>query len=310
LEDVGGPVLDARGMVLGVAIGPTGKEGAVSSAVPIWMILPVLKDAREEAARVEPPPAGVWLATGSRGATGEATRGPGDHHRNPGDYRIRLEKVNLEFLTPPVVHSLLTQASFPSVVGEAPWQWQRFGPLSEPVVILQVVPDLRWTGGSYVRVTGRVVSYPILAGFVAGMTLFFSFFALLAGGGDIPDFITPTAPLWKPARAAYHFKGDFLQASLLRDGVEVSPINALRNCATTEVWISRNPSMKPRWRKVRGCWGSYSYPVQAFAPEAALEVRLTEEGKEETPRVVPLSPDLVARVRADFPDPPAQEDGP
>ncbi len=171
-------------------------------------------------------------------------------------------------------------------------------------MVLQVVPDLRWTGGSYFRVTGRVVSYPVVAGAVLGLTVFFGMFAVMAGAGDLPDFITPTAPLWKPIHAAYHFKGDFLQARLLRDGVEVPPIGARRNCETAEVWLTRKPTRKPRWRTIRGCWGEYAYPAEAFAPGAALEVRLFEKGKDEKPRIVPLPADLVARIEADFAAPP------
>ena len=182
------------------------------------------------------------------------------------------------------------------IAGEAPWQWIRLADVREPVVVIQVVPDLRWTGGSYSRVAGRIVSYPVLA--------LWSVFALLYDaltwlGDPDPPLAFPEGSLWWPTRAAYHFKGDFLEARLLRDSLEVSPIEGRRDCATQKLKMARRPTQKPRVRKIRGCWGSYTYPAEAFAPGAALSLRLVEQGREDRPEIVPLPPALVERIRGD-----------
>lgn len=85
-----------------------------------------------------------------------------------------------------------------------------------------------------------------------------------------------------------------------RDGVEVTPIGGRRNRETAEVWLARKPTRKPRWRTIRGCWGEYAYPFEAFAPGAALEVHLFEEGKDDEPRIVPITAGMAARIEADF----------
>jgi len=243
------------------------------------------------------------VAQARAGATGEAVpiadREPGEVTPTAADYRVRSETTNLEVITPAFLRSLREGASPSAVVGEAPWQWQRLDSLPEGTVVLQVVPDLRWTGGSYARVTGRVVSYPILAGVVVGGTLILAMIAVLGGGNDIPELITPSAPLWKPVHASYHHRGDFLDATLLRDGVEIPAIEGQRICDKAKVWMARKPGRKPRWRTIRGCWGSYAYPADAFGPGATLEVRLRDQGKEEEPRIVPIPEGLVARVHAD-----------
>ena len=103
-----------------------------------------------------------------------------------------------------------------------------------------------------------------------------------------------------PVHAAYHFKGDFLKARLVRDGVEVQPIEGQRHCGTSEVQMARRSDQKPRSRKIRGCWGSYIYPAEAFAPGGDLEIRLVEEGREDRPEVVMLPREMRERLWADF----------
>jgi hypothetical protein len=53
-------------------------------------------------------------------------------------------------------------------------------------------------------------------------------------------------------------------------------------------------------RKVRGCYGVYRYPPDAFAPGAQLAVRILKGGKPAEGGDIPLSDDLVRQIWADF----------
>ena len=302
-QDIGGPVLTTGGVVVGVTGEPRGGRAGPAAATRSLWHLSRLKGERERASMLPFPPARPLapLAAGASGS-GITSQGPeAESGLNFTDYRIRSGKRSIEFLTPHVVQSLGLRANFRIIAGEAPWQWVRLAGVTEPVVVIQVVPDLRWTGGSYFRVAGRVVSYPVL---VAASVFQFLAAAFIRG----EDPVLFGADLWRPTHAAYHFKGDFLEAGLLRDGLEVPPIEGHRDCATTKLVMARRPTQQSRVRKIRGCWGSYTYPAEAFAPGAALSLRLIEEGREDRPKIVPLPPTLVERIRGDGGPAPADLD--
>lgn len=298
-QDIGGPILTIGGAVVGVTTEPRGGRAGPPRAIRLrWFRFP-LSGERERAGMPPPPPARPLapLATSAPGA-GQSPAVESD--RDFADYRIRSGKRSIEFLTPPVVQSLGRRAHFKTIAGEAPWQWVRLADATEPVVVIQVVPDLRWTGGSYFRVAGRVVSYPVLV-----VTSVFLLLGAVFTGEDPSEFFG--APeLWRPTRAAYHFKGDFLEAHLIRGDLEVPATEGRRDCATTKVMMARRPKQQPRGRKIRGCWGSYTYPAEAFAPGAALSLRLVERGREDRPEIVPLPPALAERIRGDFGSTPAE----
>jgi len=222
-------------------------------------------------------------------------------------YRLRSDTTNLEFITPALLRTLRESESVSEVVGEVPWGWQRLDSVPEGTVVLQVVPDLQVTGGSSVCVAARVISYPLMIPLTV-LAPFFEVHDWLNGDAGVPidEFVHD---IWTPVRVAYRFNGDFLEAALLRDGVEVPPILATRDCATTRVWMARTPDQEPRRRKIRGCWGSSTYPAEAFAPGAQLEVRVLETSEETSPRTVPLPGGLVARIHADLTTPPPEGEG-
>ena len=93
---------------------------------------------------------------------------------------------------------------------------------------------------------------------------------------------------------------DFEAARLLRGTEEIASIDGQRLCGTSKVWLARKPRQKPRWRKVRGCWGTYTFPAEAFQPGAPIEVRVFEEGRKGGPRIVTLPEELVATIWSDF----------
>ena len=290
--DFGGPLMNTDGVVVGVSRAGRVRSPDPSSATPVWLRA-YLEQARDRAMELPLPSARALSAVA------EGIQGPKDAvaapslDTDPADYRIRSGKRSLEFLTPRLLRALEQRADFRVIPGETPWGWVQHAGVRDPIVVVQVVPDLRWTGGSYFRVAGRLVSYPVM---VVAQVFFLLIEAL--GGADHP-LVLP-AELWKPAHAAYHFKGDFLEARLLRDGVEVRPIKGQRHCGTSEVQMSRRSEQKPRSRKIRGCWGSYIYPAEAFAPGGALEIRLVEEGQEDRPEVVMLPRDLQEHLWTDI----------
>jgi trypsin-like peptidase len=301
-RDVGGPVLTTTGVVVGVTSEPRGGQADPATAT-LFRWFPSRLEAEQERAGMLPLPPARPLAPLARGAPGGGVAGQDlaiESDRDFADYRIRSGKRNIEFLTPPVLSSLGRHAQFRTVAGEAPWQWVRLADVMEPVVVIQVVPDLRWTGGSYFRVAGRVVSYPVLVATSVLLLLVEAF-----AGGEPSGLLFEVHELWRPTRAAYHFKGDFREARLIRNGLEVPSIEGHRDCATTKVLMARKPTQEPRVRKIRGCWGSYTYPAEAFAPGAVLSLRLVEKGREKSPEIVPLPPALVERLWSDVGPAPA-----
>ena len=280
--DFGGPLMNTDGVVVGVSSAGQVRRPDLSSATAAPWFRRYLEQARDRAMNLPLPTARALSAVAAPSLD-----------TDPADYRIRSGKKSLEFLTPRLLRALEQRADFRAIAGVTPWEWVQHAGVRDPIVVVQVVPDLRWTGGSYFRVTGRLLSYPITA--VAQVLMFLN--EALAGGDEVPVF---PAELWKPAHAAYHFKGDFLEARLLRDGVEVQPIEGRRHCGTSEVQMARRPGQKLRSRKIRGCWGSYIYPAEAFAPGGALKIQVVEEGQEDRPDVVTLPRELQERLWADI----------
>lgn len=283
--DFGGPLMNIDGVVVGVTSAGRGKRTYLYSATPVSRFRRYLGQARDRAMNLPLPPARALPAST------EGIHGAQDAEADPADYRIRSEKKSLEFLTPRLLGALEQRADFRMISDKTPWGWVQQAGVRDPIVVLQVVPDLRWTGGSYFRVAGRLVSYPII---IAAQVLVWAIAGI--GGSEGPVF--PAAWL-NPVHAAYHFKGDFLKARLVRDGVEVRPIEEQRYCGTSKVLMARRADQKLKSRKIRGCWGSYSYPAEAFTPGGALEFQLVKEGQEGRPEVVKLPPELQGRLWAD-----------
>lgn len=283
---LGGPVLDSRGTVVGINAfhGPTSRRRDMACALPINRAVEALASARQRALASEPPPAGPLNLPSRRNYPPSLARELGGQIADPDAYRARAGKVNLEFLTPPLVHALprtrddsyTTQAGF--------FLWQRYQGAHEPAVVVQALPDLRWTAGSAWRVAG----YSVYIGALPVLLLA----CVLTGCDDIP--------LAPPPRASYRFKRDFNGLVLLRDGVEVHPVAESVECDPTRARVALAPGRKIKERKVRGCHGVYKYPPEAFAPGAALSVRILEKGEPAAGGDVPLDPVLVRRIWADF----------
>jgi hypothetical protein len=95
------------------------------------------------------------------------------------------------------------------------------------------------------------------------------------------------------ANVRYKFKADFDRMELRRNGVIVEPI-----------WPARAPNVLSFQSGTQGMndvayYGVYEYPPEAFAPGAAIELRVWEQGRHE-PRVRQLSSEQASLIWRDF----------
>jgi hypothetical protein len=147
--------------------------------------------------------------------------------------------------------------------------------------------------GSVFRVAGRIVSSPALVGVYVVLTI-----GMLFEGPE--DIYSESGPLWRPARASYHFKDDLRELRFSKGGEIVPSFDGECPCSKSEVVMARKAEQKPRLRTIRGCWCAYRYPVAAFEPGIPTEVELIERGRKERTRRVPLPDDLIRRIRSDY----------
>lgn len=288
-----------RGIVVGLNIETGLNRPSRRHAVPVVSLDDLLSRVLDMSRQVEPPePLPVFAPQPDHGTphpmdAREAPGKPVADRRDPRDYRIRRGETSVELLTPALVDALAERSADPAVMGDHPWNWSRRD-AQERVVVVQVVPDLRWTTGSVFRVAGRVVSYP----FVVALYPILAVFVVL-GDPRMASIYPDMKALWKPARAAYHHKGNFGAMRLYRGGVEIPPLASERLCDKAKVWVRREPAQRGRLRTIRGCWGAAEYPPDAFAPGAPLVIHLFE-GSGKGPETLEVDPDLARRVWTDF----------
>jgi hypothetical protein len=185
------------------------------------------------------------------------------------NYITRMELVDLEFLTPPLLHKLeATDSSTPhdrqmQIVRYTPsegfFRWREYAGTAQAVVVIQAVPKIK-------KVINRSTDYASMIGFVLN-----------------------------PADRA--FEPDFQRLDLLRDGIPVEPVRPGRICGRFKVH-ARSAEGVVEWRdKLYGCYGSYAYRPEEFAPEATVAVSVSTSGG--TVKYV-LPRETLERIQADF----------
>ena len=281
LGPLGGPILNDQGQVLGIVVSSSPR------ALPIHLAEGVLLEARHKSADTQPPSA-ASLTVASKTVYPEETMQPLiSDGMEPGAYHLQAGEIDLEFLTPPLVHYLPeTPEGAVYRPGEGFFEWQRYSGMVQPVVVVQAVPEFRLTRAYMARVGGfsmYCIAYP-------GLVLL----AALSGAQDLP-------PIPSPPRATYRFGPKFREIQLLRNGVEVHPLQTNLVCDKRKVLMVRKPGKTAKLRKVSGCYGAYSYAPEAFAPGEPVEIRVfAGKGKKSTePQVVQVG-ELSDRVWADF----------
>ncbi len=83
-----------------------------------------------------------------------------------------------------------------------------------------------------------------------------------------------------------------------RGAERFGPVDSFRDCMDDGVVLETGPGTYES-RKVKGCRTSYLFPPEAFAPGAEVAVRL-EPGPEDAGVAVPVRPETLSRIAADF----------
>lgn len=269
----GSPVLNLQGEVEGVLVSwlPASRS---THFIHIGSLSELLAEARRKAGEFEVPSAGPlppvpetpYAATTMRQV--EAAEAAG------GGYHARAGNVHLEFLTPPLLHSL------PRLEAESParslserrkkrgqfyydqgtgfFWWRQHEGSAEPVVIVQAVPRIRMDRVSVLDAVGEL-------------------FAL-----------------------SYLFKPEFVSLRLSRAGEEVRPIEPARTCGSFVAWFTRPEDARRLRDDLRGCYGTYKYPAEAFKPGVPIHIQIFSEDALIEPDVVVLSDETVNRIWSDF----------
>ena len=186
------------------------------------------------------------------------------------EYRMEGRSVDLELLTPPVVRSLaLRDETSPYekhmgitrfTPGKDFFRWSDYGDGSAAVVVVQAIPKIK-------------KFYYWLAHGLAGDALF-----------------NPKDRWLEPS---------FRFMRLLRDGVQVAPIDARRQCGQYKVRVMY-PEGDKKWQdQVFGCYGSYAYDPEAFKRGSTFTLQVFTEGEAE-PESFSLGERTVDRIRSDF----------
>ena len=152
------------------------------------------------------------------------------------------------------------------------------------MVSIQVIPEIRRRVGTYIGVTAYWVFYPVIL-----------LVALFGNNADI---------LIDPPNVSSHFDPPIEEIQLLRGGKEVLPIYPGRTCfgtwAKMEINLCPPASGRKNKRRVKGCYGLFTYDAREFAPGEAMELRIHRKGRRSNPDVVTLDPDLIGRIWSDF----------
>ncbi len=209
----GGPLLDLGGRVIGInTFGMAAEQGpGLSGILPIHLARPVLAEALAAAAQATPPSIDALpvVPTTPYPIEGLHARGTDALGKDGRRARVEAGPFRVQVLTPPLQYAREHWFEIKAAERQAKrrskgrttvetevagtYQWQRSGAAYDPVVVFEVRPEARPTGGS------------IAASLVGAMFL---------------------APM--PVR--YRFKQDFGELRLLRDGQEVVPIFPARDC--------------------------------------------------------------------------------
>ncbi len=291
---LGGPVLDEGDNVIGIhAIArPSARKRPKTCAFKIDYASRPLALPRETMATADAPLFTALEAEVRESYPVGLAREASERITDPAEYRMRAGEVSVEFITPPLIQALPRTRDDSYTPQSGFYLWQRFQNGQQPVVIVQALPDLRWTGGSAWRVAGYSLSWGVQIVSLPFLLLF----SLFTGEADDVLFMADIPP----PHAAYRFERDLDGFALVRDGVEVHPLSESLECDPNWVRVARKEGGKLKERKVRGCRGLSMYSPEAFAPGAQLAVRILHGGKPVKKGDVPVDPALAARIWADF----------
>ena len=297
VRSAGGPVLDLHGRV--IARNPTRVSLKKDKGVRIvrsHKIERLLKDTRATMHLVDTPSSTPFTPLPPGAFPFEAMRSTAAAEYELGAYQVQAGPYLVEFLTPPLTDALQREArglkgsnsnrsrgACRKPKGEVN-RWRPAHHTTSPVVTLQVIPEIRRNGGKYVAITAYWVFYPV----ILFVTLFSNNLEMLA---DPPS---PTS----------RFDPAFDQLELRKGGRIIRPIHPGRVCGQSlgllEIDFCSEESGRSNKRKVKGCYGIFTYPAEAFVPGEPMELRITRKSGRSEPEVVALDPALIERISSDF----------
>jgi hypothetical protein len=270
----GGPLLNLGHEVIGITtfsqqsgVGEPGIAGIVRAGTAAKII----EEVRAAAEATEPPPVEQLPVPPPSAYPIAALRSLVHAKLDPKKYHLEAGDIEIDIATPPLLYYVQNEAAIKAA--ETRRKRSKSNPVSpEGEEVCQWQADAgAWDAVVTVRAMPEVT---MTGGSRAGRAF-----------GALFGVVTP---------ASYRFKADSREMRLLRDGVEVRPIVPGRLCQTVEEQAGLN-----RLRDV-GCLGLYQYAPDAFAPGAALELRVFAGDAPAAPKVVKLMPTLVETVWADF----------
>ncbi|MCZ6696518.1 MAG: serine protease [Acidobacteria bacterium] len=296
-NSAGGPVLDLHGRV--IAVNPkrvSRRKDKGMRALRSHKIERLLKVSRATMHLMDTPSSTPFTPLPPGTFPLEALRSMAASEYELGDYQVQAGPYLVEFLTPPLMHALHQTAraqkgsnskrsrdTCRNPKGEVN-RWRPAHYTTSPVVTLQVIPEIRRNSAKYAAVVAYWVFYPVIL-----------LVALFGGGPEL---------LADPPSPTSCFVPAFDQVELLRGGRVIQPIHPGRRCGQPfgllEIDFCSEGSGRTKKRKVKGCFGIFTYPAEAFVPGEPMEVRITKKSRRSEPEVVPLDPDLIERISSDF----------
>ena len=296
-NSAGGPVLDLHGRV--IALDPTrvsAKKDKGMRALRSHKIERLLEDTRATMHRVDTPSSTPFTPLPPGAFPFEAMPETAAAEYELGAYQVQAGPYLVEFLTPPLTDALLRTARAPEnlnsnrsrgVCRKPKGEMKRWRPsphTTSPVVTLQVIPEIRRKGGKYVAVTAYWVFYPVIL--------------LAALFSNSPELLAD------PPSPTSRFVPAFDQIELRRGGRIIQPIHPGRVCSQfmglLEIDLCSEDPDRSKKRKVSGCYGTFTYPAEAFVPGEPMELRITRKSGRSEAEVVALDPALIERISSDF----------
>ncbi len=265
----GGPLFDAKGRVVGInTFGMGGETGqGISGIVRIHRAADVIASARARLAQGAPPDARKLPVEDPYRFDPEALRALAiERSPEPKAYHVEAGKIDVYFVTPVLLANVVIQEEREAAEGRAKRRKEELDVQDKPGQQFYA-----WQkDADNFRPVVRIVARPETKTKMGS-----AFRASLIGGG-----------------LAFAFKTDFEKMELKRGAEVIEPIHPGR--VKQVVNVEGAATMKDI-----GYFGYYEYAPEVFEGTAPLTLTVWEEGLP-TPRVLTLTPELVAMIGGDF----------
>ena len=305
----GAPLFDTRGQLVGWFPTDHPRKAGLVAAKGLTAA-PFIAEGMSVAAAIPPPLSTPYPAAPERPFPAEGLSKVATAGLELGAYQIVSERYLVTLLTPPLMAALtarairvnekddgawapppgpMPQPGRESPCREAKGPTNRWSPMlhdDAPVVTVQVIPEIHRQAGTYAGVAAYWIFIPFIE------------LALLFSGGR-PAGVGIPHPYSR-------FEPEIDEIRLLRGGEEMLPIKIEETCSpdygSIPVEFCPSDSSRSDRRRVKGCYLQNTFPIEAFAPGEAVELRMVRKRGDGDPNpvIVGLSPEMQARVWNDF----------